>query len=195
MKRIKRIFSPVLAMTLIAVLGACGFQLRGGGDIAPGLKNLAVQSGDQSFQRMLMRSLERTGITISESAPYLVDVISVDESERIDSTTGGNIVIDYRVTATAIWQLVDPASGTVLIPPQEIHQVGNYQRDANEFNASQSAKIRLVDELQQNLVQAMTWRIASITESELQAKIAESAKAAQQQLPVQPSPLQFAPVQ
>lgn len=190
MKRIKRIFSPVLAMTLVALLSACGFGLRGAVDIAPGLKNLAVQSGNQPFQRMLMRSLERTGITVSESAPYLVDVISVDENERIESTTGGNIVMDYSVNTTVVWQMIDQASGSVLIPPQEMNQVGNYQREVNEFNAAQNAKARLVDELQESLVQAMTRRIASITEAELQAKIIE---AAQQQQSVQPNSRQFVP--
>lgn len=191
MKRIKRIFSPVLAMTLVALLSACGFQLRGAVDIAPGLKNLAVQSGNQPFQRMLMRSLERAGITVSESAPYLVDVISVDENERIESTTGGNIVMDYSVNTTVVWQMVDQASGSVLIPPQEMNQVGNYQREVNEFNAAQNAKARLIDELQDSLVQAMTRRIASITEAELQAKIIEAQE--QQQQSVQPNSRQFAP--
>lgn len=191
MKRIKRIFSPVLAMTLVALLSACGFQLRGAVDIAPGLKNLAVQSGNQPFQRMLMRSLERTGITVSESAPYLVDVISVDENERIESTTGGNIVMDYSVNTTVVWQMVDQASGSVLIPPQEMNQVGNYQREVNEFNAAQNAKARLIDELQESLVQAMTRRIASITEAELQAKIIEAQE--QQQQSVQPNSRPFAP--
>ena len=191
MKRIKRIFSPVLAMTLVVLLSACGFGLRGAVDIAPGLKNLAVQSGNQPFQRMLMRSLERTGITVSESAPYLVDVISVDENERIESTTGGNIVMDYSVNTTVVWQMVDQASGSVLIPPQEMNQVGNYQREVNEFNAAQNAKARLVDELQESLVQAMTRRIASITEAELQAKIIEAQE--QQQQSVRPNSRQFAP--
>lgn len=191
MKRIKRIFSPVLAVILVALLSACGFQLRGAVDIAPGLKNLAVQSGNQPFQRMLMRSLERTGITVSESAPYLVDVISVDENERIESTTGGNIVMDYSVNTTVVWQMVDQASGSVLIPPQEMNQVGNYQREVNEFNAAQNAKARLIDELQESLVQAMTRRIASITEAELQAKIIEAQE--QQQQSVQPNSRQFAP--
>ena len=191
MKRIKRIFSPILAMTLVALLSACGFQLRGAVDIAPGLKNLAVQSGNQPFQRMLMRSLERTGITVSESAPYLVDVISVDENERIESTTGGNIVMDYSVNTTVVWQMVDQASGSVLIPPQEMNQVGNYQREVNEFNAAQNAKARLIDELQESLVQAMTRRIASITEAELQAKIIEAQE--QQQQSVQPISRQFVP--
>ena len=191
MKRIKRIFSPILAMTLVALLSACGFQLRGAVDIAPGLKNLAVQSGNQPFQRMLMRSLERTGITVSESAPYLVDVISVDENERIESTTGGNIVMDYSVNTTVVWQMIDQASGSVLIPPQEMNQVGNYQREVDEFNASQNAKARLVDELQESLVQAMTRRIASITEAELQAKIIEAQE--QQQQSVQPNSRPFAP--
>ena len=191
MKRIKRIFSPILAMTLVALLSACGFQLRGAVDIAPGLKNLAVQSGNQPFQRMLMRSLERTGITVSESAPYLVDVISVDENERIESTTGGNIVMDYSVNTTVVWQMVDQASGSVLIPPQEMNQVGNYQREVNEFNAAQNAKARLIDELQESLVQAMTRRIASITEAELQAKIIEAQE--QQQQSVQPNSRPFAP--
>lgn len=190
MKRIKRIFSPILAMTLVALLSACGFGLRGAVDIAPGLKNLAVQSGNQPFQRMLMRSLERTGITVSESAPYLVDVISVDENERIESTTGGNIVMDYSVNTTVVWQMIDQASGSVLIPPQEMNQVGHYQREVNEFNAAQNTKARLVDELQESLVQAMTRRIASITGAELQAKIIE---AAQQQQSVQPNSRQFAP--
>ena len=191
MKRIKRIFSPILAMTLVALLSACGFGLRGAVDIAPGLKNLAVQSGNQPFQRMLMRSLERTGITVSESAPYLVDVISVDENERIESTTGGNIVMDYSVNTTVVWQMVDQVSGSVLIPPQEMNQVGNYQREVDEFNASQNAKARLVDELQESLVQAMTRRIASITEAELQAKIIEAQE--QQQQSVRPNSRQFAP--
>ena len=191
MKRIKRIFSPVLAMTLVALLSACGFGLRGAVDIAPGLKNLAVQSGNQPFQRMLMRSLERTGITVSESAPYLVDVISVDENERIESTTGGNIVMDYSVNTTVVWQMVDQASGSVLIPPQEMNQVGNYQREVNEFNAAQNAKARLIDELQESLVQAMTRRIASITEAELQAKIIEAQE--QQQQSMQPISRQFVP--
>ena len=191
MKRIKRIFSPILAMTLVALLSACGFGLRGAVDIAPGLKNLAVQSGNQPFQRMLMRSLERTGITVSESAPYLVDVISVDENERIESTTGGNIVMDYSVNTTVVWQMIDQASGSVLIPPQEMNQVGNYQREVNEFNAAQNAKARLIDELQESLVQAMTRRIASITEAELQAKIIEAQ--GQQQQSVPPNSRQFAP--
>ena len=192
MKRIKRIFSPVLAMTLVALLSACGFQLRGAVDIAPGLKNLAVQSGNQPFQRMLMRSLERAGISVSESAPYLVDVISVGENERIESTTGGNIVMDYSVNTTVVWQMIDQASGSVLIPPQEMNQVGSYQREVDEFNASQNAKARLIDELQESLVQAMTRRIASITEAELQAKIIEAAPKQQQQS-VQPNSRQFAP--
>ncbi len=173
MKRIERILSPFLAVSLVLVLGACGFHLRGTMDIAPSLKTLTVQGNAQSFQRIFRQSLERTGITLSSMAPYTITILSLSESEQLSSTSGGNIVTDYELTATLKWQM-NNSYGTVLIPEQTMTQKGTYLRHENSFNASQSAKQELWNDLENNLAANLTRRIASLSEGELKAKAAQA---------------------
>ncbi len=169
MKRIERILSPFLAVSLVLVLGACGFHLRGTMDIAPSLKTLVLQGNAQPFQRILKNSLERNGITLSAMAPYTITILSLNENEQLSSTSGGNIVTDYELTATLKWQLSD-SFGTVLIPEQTMIQKGTYLRHENSFNASQSAKQELWSDLENSLAMNLTRRIVSLSESELQEK-------------------------
>ncbi len=175
MKRMQRILSPVLVTVLALMISACGFQLRGTANIASDLKHLSVEGNERAFQRMLTHRLELTGIDISGAAPYKVEVLSLNHEEKAVSSSGGTIVTDYEITATLTWQLVDEA-GLVLIPAEELVQYGTYQRQADEYNASQNAGLMARNELHQNLSMALTRRIAALSDTTLQTMAEETQK-------------------
>ncbi len=179
MNRIQRISSPVLVTIFAIMISACGFQLRGTMDIASDLESLSVQTTDRGFQRILVRMLTQTGISIDETAPYKVNVLDLSREELISSTSGGNIVTDYEVTATLKWQLEDE-TGLILIPESELTQYGTYQKRSDEYNASRTELETVWKELQQNLAMTLTRRLASLTDAQLQelATTARELKAA-----------------
>ena len=149
------------------MVSACGFQLRGTVNIASDLESLAVQGADREFQRTLTRNLEQTGITISDSAPYKVNILSLGRRELVASASGGNIVTDYEVIATLKWQL-EEETGLVLIPEKELTQRGTYQRRSGEYNASQSELDTVWTELQRTLAANLTRKLASMTDADIQ---------------------------
>ncbi len=162
-------------MVMALMVTACGFQLRGTID-ASEIQNLSLEVSDRNFQRTLTRTLEQTGITITEDAPYTVNVISLDREETMTTTSGGGIVTDYDVVGTLNWQLVDK-NGLVLIPKGELSQYGTYQRRDGEYNASQSELELVWSEIQRNLAFSLTRRIASLTNTELTTLTEEAIEA------------------
>ncbi len=165
MTRIQRIISPAFAVVFAMMLSACGFQLRGSIDVTSDIKSLAVQSVDRNFQRILNSTLEIAGITLSEKAPYLVNVVSLEQEEVASSSSGGSIVSDYTVTATLQWQLKNE-DGLVLLDESLVRK-GNYRIESDNYNAGQKEKTRLLEELQQTLATALTLRVANLSNQQL----------------------------
>ena len=168
---------PVLMLFLTSLLTACGFHLRGQINTENGLKTLGLSGQTSLFSRSLNRTLQSNGIEISDSAPYQVHIVAVEDLSQQDSVaSAGNYEHSVRLSVTYQWQTL---SGLPLFQPITLTRERHMTFNENTTNASDSEKAVVLRELQQELIAAMTRRITSLSEPDLDAA-AQKARALEQ---------------
>lgn len=96
--RSKKLSLISLLVLLLAILSACGFQLRGMADIA--FKSINIQGSTLSISRDLTRLIKNNGVKIAEKADdadLLLELMGETNEKRILSLSGGGLVREYEI--------------------------------------------------------------------------------------------------
>lgn len=94
-------FTSIKATALILLtllLAACGFQLRGGENLAPELKRLALVGDDKSqFYRLVAARLQRAGAVLVEpsAGTPILSISGLGQSNSVASVNGRANALEY----------------------------------------------------------------------------------------------------
>ncbi|WP_330925768.1 hypothetical protein [Candidatus Sororendozoicomonas aggregata] len=152
----------------ISLLSACGFHLRGRVDINSELKTLSISGSHQHYTRELTRALQVGGITVSDSAPYTVNVIKVDEQTGDQNLLSAGRS-EQQLTLKVTYQL-ETRDKLPLFNPVTLETMRFISLGQNQSNAAQSEKQLTFEELRQILIIQNVQRIANISKRELKAE-------------------------
>lgn len=147
-----RIFAPIL-LSLLPPLAACGLQPMyaggGSGAVAQGLAGIEVPA-IQGRNGWLVRNALNDRLHAGGSAPtrYRLDV-RLDEKLEGLGVLGNDIVARERLTLRARYQLVDAASGSILLDATDGTDAGIdvVSSEYAVIAAEQSAEERLAKDL------------------------------------------------
>ncbi|MEG4316657.1 LPS assembly lipoprotein LptE [Pseudomonas sp. FIP_A4] len=194
----------VLGLTLL--LSACGFQLRGTGDVEFGLKELDLQARNSygDTVRELETLLERNDVRVHPGAKYSLNLANEQTRQRTASYTSSARSAEYELTSTLDYQFRGPQDRLLLEDRVEVQKV--YVHDSNNLIGSSQEGDQLRQEMRRELLQQLVMRIQRITPDELdrlqqeaetraraEAEALEAARRAQDARPQQ-SPIEL-PIQ
>lgn len=194
----------VLGLTLL--LSACGFQLRGTGDVEFGLKELDLQARNSygDTVRELGTLLERNDVRVHPGAKYSLNLANEQTRQRTASYTSSARSAEYELTSTLDYQFRGPQDRLLLEDRVEVQKV--YVHDSNNLIGSSQEGDQLRQEMRRELLQQLVMRIQRITPDELdrlqqeaetraraEAEALEAARRAQDAQPQQ-SPIEL-PIQ
>ncbi|WP_349571238.1 LPS assembly lipoprotein LptE [Azotobacter salinestris] len=196
-------------IALASLLGACGFQLRGTGEtgrLAISELNVSARNAYGETQRMLRRQLEASGVKVYAGAPYELVLAREKEERRTASYTSSARSVEYELTTTLEYELLDARKQLLGSNELEVQKV--YVHDQNNITASTQEAQQLREEMRREMVQQLMLRLQQLTperiaqmeeaakeraRAEAQAAEAERRAQEQQQEAPQQSPLELPP--
>ncbi|MFI8482461.1 LPS assembly lipoprotein LptE [Pseudomonas sp. NPDC078700] len=198
----------LLLIGLTALLSACGFQLRGTGDVQFTLNELNVTArnayGDTVKQ--LTETLETNNVKVHAGAPYTLALTNEQETRRSASYTSSAQTAENELTTRLDYEIRGGSDQLVLMSNQL--EVQSFQtQDGNNLIGSDQESNQLRQEMRRDLINQLVLRLQLITPAQLDALLqtaeakaqaeaqaaAEAAEAERQRQDAQPqqSPLEI----
>lgn len=123
--------------SLLALLSACGFHLRGEVELPPLLQDTYIDSDDPftGIARPLRTQLERSGASVLESrekASAVLRIISERSENRVLSVGSSGKATEYELFNEVVFSLSD-AAGKVMIGPQTVRMTRDLTFDETEL--------------------------------------------------------------
>lgn len=193
----------LLVIGLAALLGACGFQLRGTGDVQFALTELDVSARNAYGEtvKQVTEVLEDNGVRVYPGAPYRLHLSNESEKQRTASYTGSARSAEYELTLALDYEI--RGAKNLLLMSNQLEAQNFYALDGNNLIGSDQEAAQLRQEMRRDLVQQLVQRLQQVTPEQLdqlqqtaEAKAkaeAEALEAARQRDAAQPqqSPLQL----
>ena len=192
----------LLLLGLSALISACGFQLRGTGDMQFDLEEIGLSArnafGDTVQQTR--RGLESNGVRVTDTATYTLVLVSEDVTSRTVSFTSGARGAETELTKTLVYEIQGRNSQPLL--SNELQVQRSFVTDGNNIAGAAESQIQLNREMTQSAVQQLLGRIQMITPVQLdalqakadarakaEAEALEAARKADEELQKQASPI------
>ncbi|TBU90878.1 LPS-assembly lipoprotein LptE [Phytopseudomonas dryadis] len=159
----------LLVIGLAGLLGACGFQLRGTGDVQFALSELDVSARNAygATVREVRDVLESNGVRVYPGAAYKLYLANEQERQRTASYTSAARSAEYERTLTLDYE-IRGAKDLVLMRNQLEVQT-YYVQDANNLVSNDQESAQLSTEMRRDLVQQLAQRLQLITPDQLDA--------------------------
>lgn len=152
---------------LLLLLVGCGFHLRGNTQLSPLLARTYMQ-GIVPYSELgigLKRSLEANGATVTldpKEATALLSVIYNQLQRQVLSVGSTGKVQEYALKYVLQFQVTNP-QGQVLLPPQRVELMREYQFDERSVLSSGEQEALLRKTMQKEMVQQILWRLESLS--------------------------------
>lgn len=190
MKSIQRL----LTLSLVLLLTACGFHLRGMGGPNAGLPSLNVVGGVAIAQQMA-RALEVAQFEISTDAPYQLVLQSVEQRQASQNIATPGFY-EQQVAVDVTYQMAT-ADGVLLLSPVTLSRERFVTLNQDDRNGASNQLSSAYRDLTREAINAIVMQMQSMPVSRLQedeARIAEQAALqAQMKKNQQSSTIQVAP--
>ncbi|WP_298184158.1 LPS assembly lipoprotein LptE [uncultured Pseudomonas sp.] len=193
----------LLVIGLATLLSACGFQLRGTGDVQFALKELDVSArnayGDTVNQ--LREVLQNNDVRVYPGAPYRLVLSNEQENRRAASFTSSARTAEYELNKTLEYEI--RGSKDLLLLSDKVEAQSFYTQDSNNLIGGDQEAAQIRQEMNRELIQQLVLRLQQINPqqldqlqqtAEVKAKAeADALEAARQQQAAQPqqSPIQL----
>lgn len=164
--RVHRLAFPLI-LVLAAAVASCGFHLRRGAELPPGMQriHLSVQGGG-NLERELARQLEISGATLVDApAPGVADMTIARASFRTAALTYtgqarvGEYAVRYRVEF-----MVKGHGGDTLLPMQSVRIARDFTYDARDPVGTETQTEQLHQSMVSDAVQAIMFRLRAAAE-------------------------------
>ncbi|MES2819380.1 MAG: LPS assembly lipoprotein LptE [Pseudomonadota bacterium] len=193
----------LLILGLAALLSACGFQLRGTGDVQFALTELDVTARNTygTTVKQLSKVLENSGVRVHPGAAYQLVLVREGESQRTASYTSSARSAEQELITSLDYEIRGAKNLLLLSDSLQAQSTAVY--DGNNLIGSAQESSQLRDEMRRDLIQQLVMRLQQVTPQRLdqlqqtaearaqaEADALEAARRAQQNQPQQ-SPIQL----
>jgi LPS-assembly lipoprotein len=193
----------LLVIGLATLLSACGFQLRGTGDVQFALKELDVSARDAygDTVKQVRDVLQNNNVHIYSGAPYRLVLSREQETRRSASYTSAARTAEYELTKTLEYEI--RGSKDLLLMSDKLEVQSYYSQDNNNLIGGDQEAAQVREEMNRELIQQLVQRLQQVSPDQLdqlqqtaEAKAkaeADALEAARQQQAAQPqqSPIQL----
>jgi len=157
----------LLVIGLSGLLSACGFQLRGTGDVQFALKELDVSARDAYGEtvQQVRDVLEDNGVRVYAGAPYKLVIARETENRRSASYNSGARTAEYELTMALDYEI--RGAQDLLLTGNKVEVQNYYQQDDNNLAGSDQEAAQLRSELRREMIQQLTQNLQQITPAQL----------------------------
>ena len=129
--------APLVLLSLLVTLSACGFHLRGDVELPPILQDTYIDSRDPytGIARPLRSQLERSGANVladGQKASAILKIVSERSENRVLSVGSSGKATEYELFNEVVFSLSDTA-GKVLVGPQTVRMTRDLTFDETEL--------------------------------------------------------------
>ena len=193
----------LLVIGLATLLSACGFQLRGTGDVQFALKELDVSARNAYGETVnqVRDVLQDNDVKVYAGAPYRLILSNEQEDRRAASFTSSARTAEYELSKTLEYEI--RGSKNLLLISDKLEAQSFYSQDGNNLIGGDQEAAQVRQEMNRELIQQLVQRLQQISPAQLEqlqqtaeAKAqaeADALQAARQQQAAQPqqSPIQL----
>lgn len=193
----------LLVIGLATLLSACGFQLRGTGDVKFALKELDLSARNAYGETVneVRDVLQNNGVKVYRGAQYRLVLSNEQENRRAASFTSSARTAEYELTKTLEYEI--RGSEDLLLISDKIEAQSFYTQDSNNLIGGDQEAAQIRQEMNREMIQQLVQRLQQISPAQLdqlqqtaEAKAqaeADALEAARQQQAAQPqqSPIQL----
>ena len=152
-------------VSMVALLGGCGFHLQGHTPLPPVVRTPYVEAPDRQsdFVQYLRHALLSNGAQLTpekEKASAVVSILRDSVGRRVLSVSATNQPNQYEVTYTVGFSV--SAAGKELLPPQEISATRTYSFSENLLLAKNHEEEILRQDMARDLADMVMRRLASL---------------------------------
>ncbi|WP_263144208.1 LPS assembly lipoprotein LptE [Pseudomonas sp. RIT-PI-AD] len=160
----------LLVMGLAILLSACGFQLRGTGDVDFALKEIDLEARNAygDTVRQLRHLLKSNHVKVHAGAPYKLLLVREQETRRTASYTGAARSAEYELNTKLNYEI--RSSDNLLLMQDQVDVQKVYVHDENNLIGSDQEAAQLREEMRRDLVQQMVLRLQLITPEQLEER-------------------------
>jgi LPS-assembly lipoprotein len=159
--------APRIAVLLLgaALLGGCGFQLRGATELPARMVEPYLEVPDRytPFHRELVASLEAAGARLAPRREDATSVVRIHVDERgrdVLSISARNTPQEYEVYYLVEYSV--EAGGEEILPRQRLRLTRDYAYDDTAVLAKQHEEGDLVEALARDLASLVTGRLSAL---------------------------------
>lgn len=157
----------LLVIGLAGLLSACGFQLRGTGDVQFALKELDVSARDAygGTVQQVREVLENNDVRVYSGAPYKLVISRETENRRSASYSSGARTAEYELTMGLEYEI--RGAKNLLLTGNKVEVQNYYQQDDNNLAGSDQEAAQLRSELRREMIQQLVFSLQQITPEQL----------------------------
>lgn len=157
----------LLVIGLAGLLSACGFQLRGTGDVQFALKELDVSARDAygDTVQQVREVLENNDVRVYSGAPYKLVITRESENRRSASYSSGARTAEYELTMALEYEI--RGTQNLLLTGNKVEVQNYYQQDDNNLAGSDQEAAQLRSELRREMIQQLMFSLQQITPERL----------------------------
>ncbi len=157
----------LLIIGLAGLLSACGFQLRGTGDMQFALKELDVSARDAygDTVQQVREVLENNDVRVYPGAPYKLVIARETENRRSASYSSGARTAEYELTMGLEYEI--RGAKNLLLTGNKVEVQNYYQQDDNNLAGSDQEAAQLRGELRREMIQQLMFSLQQISPERL----------------------------
>jgi LPS-assembly lipoprotein len=155
-----KIFYKLLFAILLIHLTGCGFHLRGYEAVPPQLRHLTLKINDpySPLAKQLQSSLSVAGITLSPTAPIILQILGDANSKQVTSQGVSGQLVTYLLSYSLTYQLLG-ADGRVIQSPQTVTATRNYIVSANQLLGDTNVQQNLQSDMRRDAISQLLQRL------------------------------------
>lgn len=157
----------LLVVALAAVLSACGFQLRGTGNVQFALTELDVSARNAYGEtvKQVREVLESNSVKVYPGAPYQLVLVSEGQTERTASYTSSARSVERQLSSTLDYEI---RGGNLVLLSDSLLVQGTFVQDDNNLAGSDQESAQLRQEMRRELIQQLVMRLRQVTPQNLE---------------------------
>lgn len=165
----KRLPITICLLSVMLILTACGWHLRGLLDLPPKLKQVYIKTHTPNSPLVfeltqLLRANHATVVSDPGLAQSIVILNPLSTQNRLTSQTGGGEAGQYTLTMSVVFSVRD-SNGKILLPDTLIQASRQYNSNASQVLSNKSKISTLSTQMRSQIANSIVNQLAKIPDS------------------------------
>lgn len=159
----KPAWHSLLLMVLALSLSACGFHLRGESKMHTSFSQLALKGREgQAFRQVLVGKLEKSGVTLDNSAPYTIQLLDEKSERRVSAYSTRAKSAGFELKRIITFKIIGPRQKEESVVETELFSRRHLLFREDQVVGKQDEEAMLWHEMDQELAERIIRKLEAI---------------------------------